>query len=168
MGRPRLADWHGTATGYKAYGCKCSACLAAHARGVNTYRVRSRLGTRRTTVDAEPVRVHILQLRAEGMSYPAIAREAGTSTAAVRRIAIGDRARVWSRTAALVLAIPLAPAEPELVDQVVVDRLRSNPSSWRRIGATKAERLEAARRLGASSWKDLGINGREFRHERAS
>jgi hypothetical protein len=157
-GRPPLIDWHGTQSGYKSRGCKCPACREAHAASVRRYRARSRLGTRRTTVDATPVRAHILKLRDEGMTFVAIAREAAISTAAVRRIAIGDRERVWAKTAVLVLAIPLAPADPGLIDDEVVRRLRRDPESWRAIGATREERIEAGRTLGDNARKALGLN----------
>ena len=57
-----------------------------------------------------------------------------------------------------------APAiDDGIVDTEVVRRLCSDPSAWRELRANQGERIEAARILGASSWQDLGINGREFR-----
>jgi hypothetical protein len=51
-----------------------------------------------------------------------------------------------------------------IVDDVVVDRLCADPEAWRNgLPATPGERKAAATRLGASSWRALGINGREFR-----
>jgi hypothetical protein len=49
------------------------------------------------------------------------------------------------------------------IDHVVVARLLTNPDAWRALNATTDERYAAARVLGASSWKILGINGGRLR-----
>lgn len=142
MGRPPITDWHGTVTGYRNRGCKCDACRGAHASNERRYKARSRLYTRPTTVPAGPARERLLALRAEGMTYEGISREGGIPAATVRRIAIGDRDRVWARTAVLILAIELAPAVKDLVDVVVVERFIEGVLDWTDL--SPAERKEAA------------------------
>lgn len=154
-GRPRLADYHGTTTGYRNRGCKCDRCLAAHRRAVTDWRIRSRAHQTkvdkdkpviRQTVPAQPVVDHIAALRATGWTLEAIADESGVSSAAVARIARGERQRVRNATAAAVLAVQ--PLEPVTVDEVVVDRFIAGDGSWRDL--TRDERIEAARRMDAA------------------
>lgn len=155
-GRPPLADYHGRTIGYRRYGCKCDACLAAHRRAVTSWRIRSRAeqGGRAKdvpvvpqSVPADVVAAHIEALRAGGETLRAIAALAGVSPAAVARIARGDRERVRRSTAECILAVDPLP-DDDAPDPVVVDRLVAG-ADWKAIGATRVERIAAAEKSWA-------------------
>ena len=94
---------HGTATAYSRHGCRCDICRAATARRTKVWRL-DRLRGVEHLVDAEPLRDHVAELMAAGMSFKAIALTAGWAS----RNALADamsRKRVTPRTLARVLAV---------------------------------------------------------------
>jgi len=102
---------HGTRAGY-TYGCRQSCCRAAATADENR---RSRLAAygRPTTnlVDAEPVRQHVLRLKAAGFSVKALAEHTGVGQANIQRLVYGypsanrkPAKRIRPETAAALLA----------------------------------------------------------------
>ena len=94
---------HGTATAYSRHGCRCDICRTATARRTKVWRL-DRLRGVEHLVDAEPLRDHVAELMAAGMSFKAIALTAGWAS----RNALADsmtRNRVMPRTLARVLAV---------------------------------------------------------------
>ena len=147
---------HGTVSGYCHFGCRCDDCRRAAIQRQERYRYRvMRFGPDR--VPAEPVLDHIERLHESGWRYAHIADEIGMDRMNFRRLRVNRRPLVTRRIADAVLA--LAPLEPVDVDPIVVDRLVAG-ADWRAIGATMAERLEAASRLSGAHDTRLGLNGR--------
>lgn len=94
---------HGTLTAYGRHGCRCEPCRATSARHSKEWRRDTYLGISRL-VDARPLRDHVAELMAAGMSFKAIALAAGWSS----RNALAEsmtRDRVMPRTLARVLAV---------------------------------------------------------------
>src|SRR5205809_2987156 len=58
-----------------------------------------------TLVSAEPVRQHVLKLRAAGGTYQSIGRAAGTGAMTVHRIANARRPKVQAEVASRLLAV---------------------------------------------------------------
>lgn len=125
---------HGTYTRYMCYGCSCEPCRAA-AR--DYWRDRNRAiayGRWQPCVDAEPVRQHILTLRAHNVSARQIARLAGVPYSTVYRILHGEAGyppptKIRAATAKAILTV--SPTLDDLADgsHVPIDpyrrRLRS-------------------------------------------
>ena len=96
---------HGTTTAYSKQGCRCDVCRVAAAKRSKFWRLQRLRGVQHL-VDADPLRDHVAELMAAGMSFKAIALSAGWSS----RNGLADaitRKRVMPRTLARVLAVNL-------------------------------------------------------------
>jgi transcriptional regulator with XRE-family HTH domain len=126
MGRPRSADrpvrecihpkarhQHGTPQGYIADKCRCDPCTNANSDYADRRRRNIAYGRwGHDFTDAQPVREHVLELRAAGVSLRSVAASSGVSEGALNRLIYGEPAkgrqpstRVLTRTAAAVLAV---------------------------------------------------------------
>lgn len=91
-------------TCYVACGCRCSSCRDAATTWAKRFKYARSQGLR-LTVSAAPVRSHLLDRRAAGMSIAEISRASGISHGTVRNI-IGERvAAVSPATARALLAV---------------------------------------------------------------
>lgn len=113
---------HGSLSRHKYHGCKCDTCREGY-RNYQRSRYRKQgYGTWQPYVDAEPVRQHLLQLRAAGFSYDRIAKTAGLYTAAVTAFVydLGPKRHRRQRTtpgmAAKILAVTDDSMTPGMVD----------------------------------------------------
>ncbi|QGH75798.1 helix-turn-helix DNA binding protein [Gordonia phage Syleon] len=93
------------------------------------YKARKDRGIGSVMVPAEPVREHLSRLRGAGMSFNAIAEQAGVSDAALRMIAKGTREHVHPRTAHFVMQVSYIPSRTRGTRRMPVAGTR------RRIGA---------------------------------
>ncbi len=94
---------HGSATAYARHGCRCETCRVATSKRSKMWRLNRLRGVEHT-VDAQPLRDHVAELMAAGMSFKAIALASGWSS----RNALADvmtRKRVMHKTMARVLAV---------------------------------------------------------------
>ena len=133
------APTHGTWSRYRA-GCRCEPCRAAKASAQKAYRDRVKARTEHGTAATYKGGCRCEDCRAYNR----------------------ESVRAWKlRTGYRGMTAPVP--DDGIIDEVVIERLRSDPSSWRAISATRGERIEAARILGAASWAALGLSGREFR-----
>lgn len=161
---------HGRATTYRR-GCRCEDCTRAMMRDRKSHRLRTGTTDGPTVnpvmIDAAPVAAHIRTLVASGWPWRHLAAEVGWSNhGRLSLIAQGKTRRVYRTTAARILAVQ--PLEPITFDPVVVERLVDG-ADWRRIGATRAERIAAAelmptkadaeRRLGLRAGRDFAVRG---------
>lgn len=94
---------HGTTTAYARHGCRCDICRTATAKRSKLWRLQRLRGVEHL-VDAQPLKDHVAELMAAGMSFKSIALSAGYAS----RNALADamtRKRVMPRTLARVLAV---------------------------------------------------------------
>ena len=94
---------HGSTTAYARHGCRCETCRIATAKRSKLWRLNRLRGVEHT-VDAQPLRDHVNELMAAGMSFKAIALAAGWAS----RNALADvmtRKRVMHKTMDRVLAV---------------------------------------------------------------
>jgi hypothetical protein len=94
---------HGSTTAYARHGCRCETCRIATAKRSKLWRLNRLRGVEHT-VDAQPLRDHVAELMAAGMSFKAIALASGWSS----RNALADamtRKRVMHKTMNRVLAV---------------------------------------------------------------
>jgi hypothetical protein len=94
---------HGSTTAYARHGCRCETCRVATSKRSKMWRLNRLRGVEHT-VDAQPLRDHVAQLMAAGMSFKAIALAAGWAS----RNALADamtRKRVMHKTMNRVLAV---------------------------------------------------------------
>ena len=94
---------HGKRSGYLA-GCGNDCCRIANARWTKQYRHAASRNGGRTTVPAEPIRQHVLQLQ-KTMSLTSIGTASGTSSPQLSRLIRGQHTRMWRKTAAALLAV---------------------------------------------------------------
>lgn len=94
---------HGKRSGYLA-GCRQQCCIKANATWVKAYRYRASKAGGSTTLDAAPVREHLLKL-SEAMSLSSIHIASGVSRSSVRRIRLGEIKRIHPKTARALLAV---------------------------------------------------------------
>ena len=94
---------HGKRSGYLA-GCKCAPCSDANRFWVKRYRYRAAKNGGRTTVDAAPVRAHLLTL-ADTMSLTAIVVASGVSRSSIRRVRLGEIKRLRPVTAKALMSV---------------------------------------------------------------
>jgi hypothetical protein len=94
---------HGRRSGYLA-GCPCDACNKANRVWVKEYRYRALKGGGSTTIDAAPVRQHLLDIAAT-MSLTSIEVASGISRSTVRRVRLGEIKRLHPRTAHALLGV---------------------------------------------------------------
>ena len=126
---------HGTLSGYAHYRCRCPECCEA-SRVYNNRRYRLKAyGRWPERTPAGPVREHVLDLMAQGMSCEQIADAAGVSSARVSYAAYG-RSGVPARS------LDPGDAERMLAVRMTVDRLYRASS----VGATR--RLQALVAIG--------------------
>lgn len=164
---------HGTTTtGYKTLGCRCEPCTRASVKASKLWRVRTGADrgdrpTRPDLIDVTPVRAHVDRLVASGWTKREIAAEIGvtefTLWSALYETRRPDGTKKIRRTRADAI-LALDPLEPVDVDQVVVDRLVAG-ADWRTIGATRAERIQAALRVDSlvEAERRFGLRaGRDF------
>lgn len=97
-------------SGYKTHGCRCPDCTGA-CREREAHRSRMiAYGRWQPFVDAEPVRQHLLGLRAAGVGIKRVATLSGLTTFTIRRVSKPTTDRVSRQTANLILAIQAGPA----------------------------------------------------------
>lgn len=101
---------HGQYTRYTA-GCRCPQCKAAGTRYVKRRLLLIQRGEWRPWQEAEPVREHILTLRAAGVAWKAIADRAGVGVQNLIRACKPGRVRVRAEFARKVLAVQIHPDE---------------------------------------------------------
>jgi len=99
----RVQHVHGDRNGYRC-GCRCDPCARAK-RGYDKARQRS-MGGRITTLPVEPVRAHILDLIAAGMTRNQITRAVGMSLHSIEYILTRD-VRVYPETSARIMRLGL-------------------------------------------------------------
>lgn len=80
---------HGHVNRYRHGDCHCDPCKAANAAAARKRRREKAYGQYRGDVDAEPVRLHVEQLRAAGVSVPIIAELAGVNVWVVKTLLYG-------------------------------------------------------------------------------
>lgn len=145
---------HGTTTAYKQ-GCRCDDCRRAASRYRKMYRYRAgeekRDGVlhypRPQTAPIDRVVAHLAALTASGWRMTDIAAEAEVGRNYLWNIRAGKLIkRVRLDTEARILAVQ--PLEPVDVDDVAVDRFIADGGDWHTL--TRAERVEAARRMDAA------------------
>lgn len=104
---------HGTPTAYVVDRCRCTPCTEANTKREQERAAAKAAGTYDAgRVDAQPVREHILSLRARGYGLKVIARLAKVSNSTLGKIVYGDpsrdmppRARVEKHVADRVMAV---------------------------------------------------------------
>lgn len=113
---------HGTLSRAKYHKCKCPACLERCRTYQRSRHRKQGYGTWQPLIDAEPVRQHLLNLNAAGMSYKVIAAQLGRSTACVTRF-IYDlsptqprKKRTRPELAAEILAVTASDLTPGMID----------------------------------------------------
>jgi predicted transcriptional regulator len=142
---------HGTRRMYRRGGCRQECCQAARRAYDQWYRAQKKAG-KASMVDAAPARVHVLRLIAFGMSQAVIAKEAGVSAGAVKRLVWGGgdelpSQRIRRRNAAALLAV-----QADLRQVRDFARTPSQPTV-RRLRALVAcgwSQMRLARRLGVT------------------
>ncbi|WP_193117066.1 helix-turn-helix domain-containing protein [Brachybacterium tyrofermentans] len=97
---------HGTRSKYSIDSCRCTDCTRANADYQRDY---YRGGGSRT-VDAAPIREHLLALRADGWTQAAIATHSGYGIWTIKHICQGRAQRVREATAVDLLSIPVRSA----------------------------------------------------------
>lgn len=118
-----VETWHGTPSGYRRHGCRCTPCNTAHAnRQAYWYRLKG-YGTWTPFVDAEPVREHVNMLRTYGMGVVRIAKLAQVNRSIIQKIVYSHQGRppqrrVRENIARKILAVQ--PALDHLADHAVI------------------------------------------------
>lgn len=140
---------HGRAK-YVMEGCRCDVCRAANAE-YQRHRSRQRAYGRPLSVDAEPVRQHLLALRNTGIGRRRAAELAGVSHSAVSHILYGQTGyppakRIRPETAAKILAIDPADIR-RFTDKTRVDITGSRRRLQALVASGRTQR-ELAVRLG--------------------
>lgn len=97
---------HGTRSKYSIDSCRCVDCTRANADYQRDY---YRHGAFRT-IDAAPVRDHLLALRADGWTQASIAERSGYNLDTIKKICQSRVQRVRSETAMDLLSIPVGSA----------------------------------------------------------
>jgi lambda repressor-like predicted transcriptional regulator len=103
---------HGSAARYTLDHCRCSPCRSASADYARRRKAQLATGRWNGLVDADPVRRHVLALRAAGLSTAQLVEEAGVSRSCLDDILPGRAGRAPARrilhsSARAVLAIPV-------------------------------------------------------------
>lgn len=113
---------HGTLSRHKYHGCKCDTCREAY-RAYQRSRYRKQgYGTWQPLVDAEPIRQHLLHLKAHGISYIQVAEIAGLYPPTVGGFLYALNAdrpikkRATPEIAAAILAVTVEQGTPRIVD----------------------------------------------------
>lgn len=118
----RQAPHHNTLTCYTNYGCRFPACVERKRAWARQRDRELRAGTWQPRIDATPVREHIEQLAAEGITLGAIARAAGVERESIvdftrkRRPGRGLRHDTSPETAARILSLTPDTITPGRVD----------------------------------------------------
>lgn len=94
---------HGTRA--RAAHCSCVPCRAAVSRYVCERQAARKAGDNRKLVDAEPVRLHLIKLRGQGMGREQVADVAGVGKTVLGKIAARKQTRIRAHRAAAVLAV---------------------------------------------------------------
>jgi hypothetical protein len=94
---------HGKRAGYLA-GCHDDCCAIPNRRWTKRYRLQAARNGGRTTVPAEPIKAHVLELQ-KSMSLCSIGKASGTSSAQLSRVLQGVHARMRTATAAAIMAV---------------------------------------------------------------
>ena len=122
---------HGTLSRYVQGKCRCQSCRGVAARYNKRLRA-ARYQGRQRLVDAEPIRAHVAQLQAQGMSFRAITQAAG-----------------WASRNALVTALSRSRVRPDTADRILAVQLSSDTRPTRYTDATGARRrLQALACIG--------------------
>ncbi|MFD5940219.1 hypothetical protein [Streptomyces griseus] len=136
----REAPHHNTLTCYTEYSCRLPACVERKRLWQVEVRRRQREGTWQPFVDAQPVRTHLLNLRAQGISSNRVAAVTGLDKATLRAfvppIGAGKRRPVRHQVRPEVAAKVLA---------VTVETLRAHDID----GTGTRRRIQA---LAAAGW----------------
>ncbi|WP_030764865.1 hypothetical protein [Streptomyces sp. NRRL F-2664] len=113
---------HGSLSRHKWHGCKCRTCYDGYNEWQRQHHAAKRGNTYNKLVDAEPVRQHILQLQAAGISTTKLAKHLGyhpaNITSFVRPPGVGRprKRRTNPETAARILAVTTADIIPGTID----------------------------------------------------
>jgi hypothetical protein len=146
--------WHGTPSGYRRHGCRCTPCNTAHAnRQAYWYRLKG-YGTWTPFVDAEPVREHVSMLRNYGMGVFRIATLAQVNRSIVQKIVYSHQGRPPQRRVREDIArkiLSVQPALDHLADCAVIP------------GTGTTRRLQALVRIG---WPAADLAARLHVHRR--
>ena len=129
--KPDAKHEHGNYVTYVADKCRCFPCSEANRLRALRQR-RDKAYGRKLLEDAEPVRQHLLKLRALGLSIATIEKLSGASHCAVQELVYSSRTKVWPITAKRILAVPL---EPLPVEQQPPGRFISAIGARRRVQA---------------------------------
>lgn len=119
--RPPEAPHHNNLTCYKQYRCRRPECVERNSQYQNArYRKRG-YGTWQPLLDAEPIRKHLENLRAAGVSYVRVAELAGLYPATVGGFLYPTqgrppKARVRPEIAAKILAVQAGDILPAIID----------------------------------------------------
>ncbi|MYR83833.1 hypothetical protein GTY41_02440 [Streptomyces sp. SID685] len=115
--------WHGTPSGYRCHGCRCTSCTAAHNdRQAYWYRLKG-YGTWTPMVDAEPARQHINMLRSYGIGVLRVAKLADVNRSVIQKIVYSHQGRppqrrVRENIARKILAVQ--PSFDHLADHAII------------------------------------------------
>lgn len=138
---------------------KCSKCdRPARSRGMcasHYQNARARFGWESTYIDAQPIREHILALKAAGIGHKRLSRLTGVSHNTIQIILTGRPERgtgpnkqVWRRTADKLMAVPI----PEIPHHTVAAGVKVPALGTRRrlqaLVAFGYSRSDLCRRLG--------------------
>ncbi|MGQ4340344.1 hypothetical protein ACN6LF_005213 [[Kitasatospora] papulosa] len=125
----REAPHHNTLTCYVRYQCRLPECTERYTQQNQTRRHGQATGSWTTLIDAEPVRQHLLQLQAAGITLYRVAALAGMNYTSVRiylhhgyNNCEPRRRRITPEVAARILAINVEEATPSKVDATGLQR----------------------------------------------
>lgn len=113
---------HGTLSRHKYHKCKCAKCVDNYRAYQRSRYRRQAYGTWQPYVDAEPIRQHLLQLRAQGIAFTRVAEIAGLHPPTVGAFLydLGPKRprkkRATPEIAAKILAVTAENATPGIVD----------------------------------------------------
>lgn len=133
---------HGTLTRYKSGRCRCTPCRDANSTYARNLR-RAHAYGRPPLIDAEPVRTHIAELRAQGIGLRRIAKTAGLRLEVIEALA-GYRGPTIGRTCRPDTATAILAVTPTHTPDGIAER-RPVPA----VGTRR--RVQALMRVGYSA-----------------
>lgn len=162
---------HGTRTAYVLDRCRCTPCSKANAAAENSRERQKAYGRYDRYVDAEPARVHLVELAAYGIGLKRVSKLSGVSNGSLTKIVYGTYAsiqgpsrgrygkgdllrgpakRVLRTTAERILAVEAVPANlgPRQVDHERGPMARQHLRALVAIGWSMSE---LGRRVGVPS-----------------
>lgn len=124
---------HGTPQAYNLDDCRCLPCAFADSERRTRLHREHAMGRFNRLVDAEPVRKHVNELRARGMGWKQIAREADVEASVVSRLLYGSVVRGKQYG-------PSKRMRPEKAEKLLAVQF-GRPAVYRSVGT--ARRLQA-------------------------